>query len=216
MESGDSEKLTTEQRILIAAREEFAQKGFYGAKTISIAQAAGVTHAMLHYYYRTKQHYYRTKQRLYDRIAEDNLNRMVSVLSMSIMDGKGSIFDTTRSIIEMQMDFFSKNPQIPKFIINELSLNTSLINLLTDNAKNKFATLISLLQKQITEGVRQNQCRYVNADTILLDILSLDITPFILEPALLTIFIQEDMTFQEFIALRTQENIMTIHCKLKP
>lgn len=209
MESGDSEKLTTEQRILIAAREEFAQKGFYGAKTISIAQAAGVTHAMLHYYYRTIQ-------RLYDRIAEDNLNRMVSVLSMSIMDCKGSIFDTTRSIIEMQMDFFSKNPQIPKFIINELSLNTSLINLFTDNAKNKFGTLISLLQKQITEGVRQNQCRYVNADTILLDILSLDITPFILVPALLTIFIQGDMTFQEFITLRTQENIMTIHCKLKP
>lgn len=158
MESGDSEKLTTEQRILIAAREEFAQKGFYGAKTISIAQAAGVTHAMLHYY--------RTKQRLYDRIAEDNLNRMFRVLSMSVTDDKGSIFDTTRSIIEMQMDFFSKNPQIPRFIINELSRNTSIINLFTDNAKNKFGTLISLLQKQITEGVRQNQCRYVNADTI--------------------------------------------------
>lgn len=207
MESGDSEKLTTEQRILIAAREEFAQKGFYGAKTISIAQAAGVTHAMLHYY--------RTKQRLYDRIAEDNLNRMFRVLSMSVTDDKGSIFDTTRSIIEMQMDFFSKNPQIPRFIINELSRNTSIINLFTDNAKNKFGTLISLLQKQITEGVRQNQCRYVNADTILLDILSLDIAPFILVPALLTIFIQGDMTFQEFIALRTQENIMTIHSKLK-
>ncbi len=150
MESGDSEKLTTEQRILIAAREEFAQKGFYGAKTISIAQAAGVTHAMLHYYYRTKQ-------RLYDRIAEDNLNQMFRVLSMSVTDDKGSIFDTTRSIIEMQMDFFSKNPQIPRFIINELSRNTSIINLFTDNAKNKFGTLISLLQKQITEGVRQNQ-----------------------------------------------------------
>ena len=208
MESGDSEKLTTEQRILIAAREEFAQKGFYGAKNISIAQAAGVTHAMLHYYYRTKQ-------RLYDRIAEDNLNRMFRVLSMSVTDDKGSIFDTTRSIIEMQMDFFSKNPQIPRFIINELSRNTSIINLFTDNAKNKFGTLISLLHKQITEGVRQNQCRYVNADTILLDILSLDIAPFILVPALLTIFIQGDMTFQEFIALRTQENIMTIHSKLK-
>lgn len=207
MESGDSEKLTTEQRILIAAREEFAQKGFYGAKTISIAQAAGVTHAMLHYY--------RTKQRLYDRIAEDNLNRMFRVLFMSITNGNGSIFDATRSIIEKQMDFFSKNPQIPRFIINELSRNTSIINLFTDNAKNKFGTLISLLQKQITEGVRQNQCRYVNADTILLDILSLDIAPFILVPALLTIFIQGDMTFQDFIALRTQENIMTIHCKLK-
>lgn len=209
MDKQNNSEITTEQRILIAAREEFAQNGFYGAKTISIAQTAGVTHAMLHYYYRTKQ-------RLYDRIAEDNLNRMFSVLSMSITDGKGSIFDTTRSIIEMQMDFFSKNPQIPRFIINELSRNTSIINLFTDNAKNKFATLISLLQKQITEGVRQNQCRYVNADTILLDILSLNTAPFILVPALLTIFIQGDMTFQEFIALRTQENIMTIHCKLKP
>ena len=207
MNKQNNSEITTEQRILIAAREEFAQKGFYGAKTISIAQAAGVTHAMLHYY--------RTKQRLYDRIAEDNLNRMFRVLSMSVTDDKGSIFDTTRSIIEMQMDFFSKNPQIPRFIINELSRNTSIINLFTDNAKNKFGTLISLLQKQITEGVRQNQCRYVNADTILLDILSLDIAPFILVPALLTIFIQGDMTFQEFIALRTQENIMTIHSKLK-
>lgn len=208
MESGDSEKLTTEQRILIAAREEFAQKGFYGAKTISIAQAVGVTHTMLHYYYRTKQ-------RLYYRIAEDNLNRMFHVLSMSVTDDKGSIFDTTRSIIEMQMDFFSENPQIPRFIINELSRNTPIINLFTDNAKNKFGTLISLLQKQITEGVRQNQCRYVNADTILLDILSLDTAPFILEPALLTIFIHVDMAFQDFIALRTQENITTIHSKLK-
>lgn len=208
MDKQNNTEMTTEQKILIAAREEFAQKGFYGAKTISIAQAAGVTHAMLHYYYRTKQ-------RLYDRIAEDNLNRMFSVLSMSVTDDKGSIFDTTRSIIEMQMDFFSKNPQIPRFIINELSRTTSIINLITDNAKNKFDTLISLLHKQITEGVRQNQCRYVNADTILLDILSLDIAPFILLPELLTIFIQGDMTFQDFIALRTQENIMTIHSKLK-
>lgn len=88
MESGDSEKLTTEQKILIAAREEFAQKGFYGAKTISIAQAAGVTHAMLHYYYRTKQ-------RLYDRIAKDNQNRMFSVLSLSVTDNKISIRATS-------------------------------------------------------------------------------------------------------------------------
>lgn len=30
-------------------------KGFDGAKTTSIAHAAGVTHAMLHYYFRTKE-----------------------------------------------------------------------------------------------------------------------------------------------------------------
>lgn len=207
MESGNNQ-LTTEQRILIAAREEFAQKGFSGAKTVGIAEKAGVTHAMLHYYYRTKQ-------RLYDKIAEGNLNQMLSVLSMSITDSHGTVFDTTRSVIEMQMDFFSQNPHIPRFIINELSQNTSIINTFTDNAKSKFGTLISLLQKQIIEGVKQNQCREVDAYALMLDIMALNVMPFIIALPLLTILIKEEIAFQDFIALRTQENIMTIHSKLK-
>lgn len=43
-----------EQAILEAAEREFIVKGFAGARTTSIAEAAGVTHAMLHYYFRTK------------------------------------------------------------------------------------------------------------------------------------------------------------------
>ena len=38
-----------EDAILRAAEREFLAKGFEGARTTSIAEAAGVTHAMLHY-----------------------------------------------------------------------------------------------------------------------------------------------------------------------
>lgn len=44
----------TEARILQAAEHEFLTKGYAGARTTSIAEAAGVTHAMFHYYFRTK------------------------------------------------------------------------------------------------------------------------------------------------------------------
>ena len=44
----------TEALILEAAEKEFLEKGYLGAKTTSIAEAAGVTHAMFHYYFRTK------------------------------------------------------------------------------------------------------------------------------------------------------------------
>lgn len=54
MHSDNFENLTTEQKILKAAQKEFSQKGFAGAKTTAIAKAAGVTHTMLHYYFRTK------------------------------------------------------------------------------------------------------------------------------------------------------------------
>ena len=46
---------TTENLILKAAEEEFQTKGFAGATTTSIAERAGVTHTMLHYYFRTKK-----------------------------------------------------------------------------------------------------------------------------------------------------------------
>ncbi|MDE5810154.1 MAG: TetR family transcriptional regulator, partial [Muribaculaceae bacterium] len=36
---------TTEELILKAAEQEFMTKGFAGARTTSIAEAAGVTHA---------------------------------------------------------------------------------------------------------------------------------------------------------------------------
>ena len=54
MDKIDSAKSDTEQRILQAAEEEFLQKGLEGARTTTIAERAGVTHAMLHYYFRTK------------------------------------------------------------------------------------------------------------------------------------------------------------------
>ena len=55
-----------EQEILEAAEREFIAKGFAGARTTSIAEAAGVTHAMLHYYFRTKE-------QLFERILDEKM-----------------------------------------------------------------------------------------------------------------------------------------------
>ena len=41
--------------ILEAAEAEFLEKGYDGAKMLSIARRAGVAHSMLHYYYRSKE-----------------------------------------------------------------------------------------------------------------------------------------------------------------
>ena len=58
-----------EQAILEAAEREFIAKGFAGARTTSIAEAAGVTHAMLHYYFRTKE-------QLFERILDEKMRLM--------------------------------------------------------------------------------------------------------------------------------------------
>ena len=60
----------TESRILQAAEREFFEKGYAGARTASIAEAAGVTHAMLHYYFRTKD-------KLFERIVSEKISILI-------------------------------------------------------------------------------------------------------------------------------------------
>ena len=50
----EKEDVNTEQAIMEAAEKEFLDKGYTLTKTTEIARIAGVNHAMLHYYFRTK------------------------------------------------------------------------------------------------------------------------------------------------------------------
>lgn len=56
----------SEEAILLAAMEEFNQKGVYGARMQAIADRAKVNKALLHYYFRSKE-------RLYLRVLEQIL-----------------------------------------------------------------------------------------------------------------------------------------------
>ena len=60
--------MTKEQEILNAAEEEFFRNGYDATSTAVIAKRAGVTHAMVNYYFRSKEEIleYVTKEFGYD------------------------------------------------------------------------------------------------------------------------------------------------------
>src|SRR5215510_14717303 len=63
--------LSTKARILAAAEEVFATKGFAGASTREIAAGAGVNISSLHYHWESKETlYFAVFQNIYDRILE--------------------------------------------------------------------------------------------------------------------------------------------------
>lgn len=55
------------ERIILAAKSEFAERGFDGARMGSIAKSAGVNQALIHYYFGSKE-------KLYIEILERTLN----------------------------------------------------------------------------------------------------------------------------------------------
>lgn len=57
---GTKEVDDTKRKILSAAKKEFADKGFSGARMSSIASIAGVNQALLHYHFESKENLYRS------------------------------------------------------------------------------------------------------------------------------------------------------------
>ena len=80
----NKEKQNKEQQILAAAEQEFLTKGFDGARTTTIAKAAGVTHAMLHYYFRTKE-------QLFERDMTIATPQRISITANAVNATKGGL-----------------------------------------------------------------------------------------------------------------------------
>lgn len=198
---------TTEELILQAAEKEFIEKGYSGAKTTAIAEAAGVTHAMFHYYFRTKD-------KLFEKIVAEKMGQLKELMFAAIGNPDRPLKERIIQGVEDHFDFIAANPMLPRFLFNELYLNRDRI----ENAKSSIIAMASQcigdLQSAIDNEAAQGGCRQVDARMVLLDIISLNIFPFIVEPVLNGILAPSNENFQSLLEERKKENVKTILGKL--
>jgi len=113
---------STKARILAAAEEVFAAKGYPGASTREIAARAEVNISSLHYHWESKETlYFAVFRNVYDRIVDLLQNTLTPLL--------GGQRDATapRPIIDVVMralfDFFADNPNVPKLLMRRIVEN---------------------------------------------------------------------------------------------
>ncbi|HIQ85389.1 MAG TPA: TetR/AcrR family transcriptional regulator [Candidatus Cryptobacteroides excrementigallinarum] len=106
--------MTKEQEILLAASEEFFEKGYDGTSTAVIARKAGVTHAMVNYYFRTKE-------QLFLKILDDMVYDFVQGLK-PVMHGEGDFLRTILNAASAIFDCMDRHRRLP-FIIMDLARN---------------------------------------------------------------------------------------------
>ena len=198
----------TESRILQAAENEFFEKGYAGARTASIAEAAGVTHAMLHYYFRTKD-------KLFERIVSEKISMLADILLSAIGDANLPLEERIRQGIGRHFDFISANRDLPRFIVNEVLSRSEQIDTMKGNIQNIVNELLDNLQQEIDEYAAKGFCRQVDARMLLIDIVSLNVFPFMAAPIVYGAIGDSYGDYDEFLAIRNKENVETILNKLK-
>lgn len=136
----EQDKPNTEQLILEAAEEEFFTKGFGGARTTVIAEKAGVTHAMLHYYFRKKE-------LLFERIVAKNISLLAQTVVAAMGNPDMPIVERLKSGIASHFDLIAANPQLPRFFINEVWSRPEHYHVLHDKIKYVNENLWFMCQK---------------------------------------------------------------------
>lgn len=105
----------TEQKIIISAEKLFYQKGKAGTSMQDIADDAGINRTLLNYYFRSK-----------DQLFEAVFRKALGLIIPSVVELMNSdiSFDAyIPRMIHTIIDNMIANPQIPVFVLQELSSN---------------------------------------------------------------------------------------------
>ena len=165
-------KTDTESRILQAAEEEFLLKGLEGARTTAIAERAGVTHAMLHYYFRTKN-------MLFERIIEEKMRNAGNIMQAVFVLGDMPLMERVKRGVEQHFDFIAANPNLPRFVIQEIYSHPERHEIMRSQVLTITKDWLCDLQRHIDESAATKATEWIDARMLLLDIVSLNLFAFI-------------------------------------
>lgn len=204
----NQEKQSKEQLILAAAEQEFLSKGYDGARTTSIAQAAGVTHAMLHYYFRTKE-------QLFERIVDEKFATMSHSMFAIMGDPSLPIVERIKGGIAAHFDFIAANPLLPRFVINEIVSRPERYEVLYKRAGFVVNSVYNALQAEVDSAAERGEIERVDVKMLFISIMSLNIFTFVAYPFMEPIMGELMANREQFLAERKAENIETILRRIK-
>jgi len=178
----------TESKILEAAKEVFQIKGMDGARMQEIADFAGINKAMLHYYYRSKQ-------LLFEAVFKNAFSLLAPDLN-AVLNDDSSIEDKIKKFTSNYVTFIVKHPYLPNFLIQELNRNPEFIFTLKQNEG--FPNL-EKFKKQVAIEVDKGLIRPIKGEQLFINLLSLNIFPFVASPLIKGFLDSDDASFNTLI-----------------
>ncbi len=166
----------TETEILIAAKEIFQQKGMAGARMQEIADKAKINKALLHYYYRSKQ-------LLFEAVFKSAFSLLAPQLN-KVLNDDSDLFEKIRKFTENYVSFVIKHPYLPNFVVQELNKNPEFVQKL--RSEKNFPS-IEKFKLQVSDAINQGIIKPIEAEQLFINIISLNIFPFIGEPLLMAL-----------------------------
>jgi AcrR family transcriptional regulator len=179
-----SKSISTEIKIKEAAHRVFLEKGFSATTIRDVAKEAGSNVALLNYYFRSKKN-------LFNVVMLEKVQQILMALAPIVKDESTSLDQKIERVVNTYIDFLTKNPDLPIFILSELrKRNFEFIS----NAQADKIIFQSHFMKQLKKA-----CGDINPAHFFISLLAMVIFPFAAKPIILQTGLAGEKEFRKMM-----------------
>ncbi|HRI80366.1 MAG TPA: TetR/AcrR family transcriptional regulator [Cyclobacteriaceae bacterium] len=176
--------VSTQEKIKAAAHKVFLSKGYAAATTRDVAEEAGINLALVNYYFRSKKN-------LFEMVMQEKIQFLLGTIFPIISDASSSLDQKIEGIANAYIDFLTKNPDLPTFILNELRKND--FDFISKTG------IDQVLKKSPFIQQLKGESRNINPVHFLISLLAMTIFPFVARPILMKTGLVDESSFQKLM-----------------
>ncbi|MCQ2120091.1 MAG: TetR/AcrR family transcriptional regulator [Bacteroidales bacterium] len=197
--------MTKEEEILKAAEEEFFAGGYDSTSTATIAKRAGVTHAMVNYYFRTKE-------KLFMKILDNHVSDLLHRLK-PLMQADGNVAEVATTAAAVIFDKFNEDRRLP-FIISDISrTHPDFLMRYKETVDTVCKDSVRMHSERLEKGISEGRVAPCTMNDIYNAVLELSAGPFLTLPVLENVAGFSPERTEAFLAERKEEMVRMLQAR---
>lgn len=182
-------ELTTQEKIIEAARNVFTKKGYSATRTRDIAEESGLNLALINYHFQSKDN-------LFKIVILEKFEVLFGMISPILSDTEISLEEKIESLVSNYTKLLLDNENLPIFVLNELKSNEQIFEKVLQNAR--------MLSQPIIEKQLKERGFKISTINFIMNIVSLTLFPFISKPLFVSSGLLQEEEFTNFVMDRKQ------------
>ncbi|PLX32030.1 MAG: TetR family transcriptional regulator [Ignavibacteria bacterium] len=198
----------TEEKIFVAALEEFSKKGRSGARMQDIADRAGINKALIHYYFRSKE-------KLYEEVFTFVIRKFFYRLS-EFLSAEETFENTLKTFIDKYIDLLEDQPALPFLLLRDVSEGADVFRERVQKLLLPLPTSVpQVFREKFITAVKRGEVRDDDPAQVLITMIGACLFFHVAYPIFSTLFPHARTQRQQFIAERKEHLFNTLYYGLQ-
>ena len=196
----DRDAANTRVKILDAARQEFIERGYDGARVQRIAELSGVNKAMIYYYFGSKIKLYRL---VFRKVVLGNLQKLEKITY-----GDEPVEEKIGQLVNFYLQIFGGDPGFVRLVMRELAGESVVLKELFAEVRSQSGGIDfpgAIFEMIFQKGIKESLFRPIDPRHTLVSLVGMSAGYFFLRPVADSILGMDGKPSEEFAAERSEQ-----------